>query len=312
MTETTELSPLELALQPFTCSVFWTNDEQSALWQFATFTIHLPEPVLVEGEPGEPVSMGVNLDGFDAEVLITLSPKLGRVKKQSRNDSEERWYYAASELEVTISRHEPAAAEGREPDHFRSVLLPEYRTAAIEAANRCAAFLRQRLWRSLFEAIERFESDLADPEAWVRNDISQRRRFAIADMDERLQDVQQAYCNGHYSPELAEALLAEAQQSILDKRLQRATLELSMACEVTVKRRIPSVAQLPEVIDDGFKGRYQAAYLGLSTLFAARDEITRQAGYFRFTSAQRREMQREQIKEWGASVACLRSWMAPR
>lgn len=312
MTETTELSPLELALQPFTCSAFWTNDEQSAMWQFATFTIQLPEPLLLEGEPGEPVSMGVNLDGFDAEVLLTLNPKLGRVKKQSRNDSDERWYYAACELEVTISRYEPATEEGRESDHFRNVLLPEYRTAAIEAANRCAAFLRYRLWRSLFEAIEQFESDLYDPEAWARHDISQRRRFFLTDMDERLQDVQQAYCNGHYSPELAEVLLSGAQQSILDKRLHRATLELSMACEVTIKRRIVTAEQLPEVIDDGFKNRYQAAYFGLNTLFKARDELTGQEGLFRFTSAPRRELQREQLKEWGASVTCLKGWLAPR
>lgn len=315
MIETTELTPLELALQPFTCSAFWTNDEQSARWQFATFTLRLPEPLLVEGVPGEPVSMGVNLEGFDAEVRLTLNPKLGRVKKEGGDEAQERWYYAATEMEVTVSRCEEAPGAALPKEYFKAELLPLYQTAAIEAANRSAAFLKYRLWSSLFAAMERFESDLADPAAWARNDISQRRRFTIAAMEGRLQDAQQAYFNGHYSPELAEVLLAEAQQSILERRLTRACLELSMACEVTVKQRIPSAEALPEAIDAGFKRRHESAYDGLRDLFQARDQLGGrggQGGHFHLLSARRRDVQRERLKEWGASVACLRTWMAPR
>lgn len=287
-------------------------DEQGGSWQFATFTIHLPEPVLVEGEPGEPVSMGVNLDGFDAEVLLTLNPELGRIKKQNRNEENERWYYAASEVEVTLSRRESAPDDQMQQDHFKTVLLPEYQAAAIEAANRSATFLKYRLWSSLFSAMERFESALADPDEWQRNNISQRRRFSITPMEDRLQEAQQAYHNGHDSPELADLLLVEAQQSILGQRLRRACLELTMACEVAIKQRIALAEQLKDAIDDGFKSRHQAAYIGLNTLFQARDDVAGRSGFFRFATAQRRDMQREQLKEWGASVTCLKNWVAPR
>lgn len=312
MNETTEKNPLDMVLQPLVCDSFWANEQQDVMWQFATFTIHLPEPVLVEGEPGEPISMGVNLEGFDAEVQLTLNPKLGRIRKQGRTGDEERWYYAASELEVTISRRE-APPEGKaQQEHFKRVLLTEYQAAAIEAANRSTAFLKYRLWSSLFAAMERFSNDYGDNGSGNRDDISQRRRFAIAAMDERLQDVQQAYLNGHYSPELADALLAGAQQSIIDKRLRRATLELTMACEVAIRQRVASVDHLKEAIDDGFKSRHQAAYIGLNTLFQARDEADDRRGFFRFTSTQRRDTQREQLKEWGASVTCLKKWLMPR
>ena len=311
MTATTEHSSLAAVLQPLASNALWANAQQDATWQFATFTIHLPEPVLVEGEPGEPVSMGVNLDGFYAEVLLTLNPELGRIKKQNRNEAPNenaRWYYAASEIEITISRREVQTQQ----DHFKTVLLPEYQAAAIEAANRSAVFLKYRLWSSLFSAMERFESALANRSEWERNSISQRRRFSITPMDERLQEAQQAYHNGHDSPELADLLLAEAQQSILGQRLRRACLELTMACEVAIKQRIALAEQLKDAIDDGFKRRHQAAYIGLNTLFQARDDVDGRSGFFRFATAQRRDMQREQLKEWGASVTCLKNWMALR
>lgn len=311
MNETTEQTLLDAVLQPLVCDSFWTTPQQDERWQFATFNIHLPEPVLVEGVPGEPIAIGVNLDGFDAEVLLTLNPTLGRIKKQERNDSEERWYYAATEIEVTISRREAVSAEQRQ-DHFKTALLPQYQAAAIEAANRCATFLKYRLWSSLLAAMERFNNDYGENSSGVRDDISQRRRFSIAAMDERLQDVQQTYFNGHYSPELADALLAEAQQSIIDKRLRRATLELTMACEAAIKQRLASVDHLKDAIDDGFKSRHQAAYIGLNTLFQARDEVGGRNGFFHFAPTRRRDMQREQLKEWGASVACLKNWLLPR
>jgi hypothetical protein len=310
MNETTEQALFDVVLQPLVCDSFWTTPQQDEVWQFATFTIHLPEPLLLEGAPGEPVAIGVNLDGFDAEVLLTLNPALGRIKKQQRGGGEERWYYAASELEVTISRREVAPEGKAQQEHFKAVLLPEYQAAAIEAANRSATFLKYRLWSSLFAAIERFSSDYGDDGSGRRDDISQRRRFSITPMAEQLQDAQQAYRNGHYGPELADALLVAAQQSILDQRLRRACLELTMACEAAIKRRIAAPEQLTEAIDDNFKSRHQAAYTGLNTLFQARDEVGGDAGFFRFTSTQRRDLRREQLKEWGASVTCLKNWLA--
>lgn len=301
---------LDQVFQPFTCSAFWAETEQSKTWLYSTFTINLPEPILVEGEPGEPISIGVNLENLDAEVLLNLNPALGRIKKQN----EERWYYAVTQLEVTVSGSEVLPSDVKDQqDYFNAQLAPKYQEAAVQACNRLSTFLNYRLWSSLFSAMERFSADFGgDPEtANAMDDLSQKPRFALHSMSEQEQANIQAYIGEQYSLELAEAFLAEAQQSILGKRSRRACLELSMACEAAVKKRIQSADVLQDVIHGSFKSQHQAAYIGINGLFHARDELNRcEGGFFTITSSAKRETIQEDLKEWGASVTCLSHWMA--
>lgn len=308
MKETTEQDVIEQLLRPYNYGAFFSDQAETAMWLYATFDINLPEAILVEGEPGEPISLGVNLEGFDAEVQLTLNPKLGRVKKSN----EGRWYYAVNEVSVTVSRHADLPDNVADKDEFfKNELLPEYQQAAIEAANRMAAFLRYRLWSSLFSAIERFMDDYGDPEnIKALEDISAHPRFRIQGGGDAFASSLQDYINENYSQGLAETFLQQAQDSISNKRTRRACLELTMACESFVQKRIPSVGQLADAIDGGFKSRHQAAYIDLNGLFQARDDACNQSeGFFNFTSESKRAESHERLMTWGASVICLRQWL---
>ncbi len=309
MKETTEQEIVEQLLKPYNYGAFFTDQAQTAVWLYATFNIHLPEALLVEGEPGEPISIGVNLEEFDAEVQLTLNPKLGRVRKSN----EGRWYYAMNEMSVTISRHAdlPEDIENHD-DYFGDELLPEYQQAAIDAANRLATFLRYRLWSSLFSAIERFKEDYGeDGRGKGAIDLSQQARFDIQYSEDGQLGPMQDYIAENFSDELADLFLIQAQQSILSKQSRRACLELTMACESFVKRRIPSAHMLADAIDDGFKSRHQAAYIDLRGLFQARDEAAQQTqGFFSVNSQTKREETHDNLMVWGASVTCLKQWLA--
>jgi len=308
MKETTEQDVIEQLLRPYNYGAFYTDKAESAMWLYATFDINLPEAILVEGEPGEPISLGVNLEGYDAEVQLTLNPRLGRVKKSN----EGRWYYGVNQVSVTISRHADLPDDVADKDEFfKNELMPEYQQAAIEAANRMAAFLRYRLWSSLFSAIEHFMDDYGDPEnPKALQDISTSPRFHIQGMSDEFANNLQDYVGENYSNELAEVFLEQAQDSIINKRTRRACLELTMACESFVKKRIPTAGQLVDAIDGGFKSRHQAAYIDLNGLFQARDDARKKSeGFFNFSSQAKRTEAHEHLMTWGASVICLKQWV---
>ncbi len=278
------------------------------MWLYATFKVSLPDAILVEGEPGETVSVGVNLGAYDAEVQLSLNPLPGRVKKG--NDG--GWHYLVNEVEVTVLRHTslPDGSDSRE-DVFKNELLPEYQLAAVQASNRLAVFLKHRLWRSLFSAMERFTADVAD----LGSSGGQEHGDTCFDIQVRPMadghvDFLQRYINENYSHELGQAFLDLAQQSIVGKCVRRACLELTMACESFVQQRIGAAQQLPEAIDDRFKSRHQAAYIDLNGLFQARDEAAKKRdGFFSISSQAKRQMSHENLMVWGASVTCLKQWL---
>jgi len=306
MKETIEQETFEQLLTPYHHGTFFRSDTESATWLYATFKINLPEAVLVEGEPGEAISIGVNLDGDDVDVQLSLNPQLGRVKK-GRDGG---WCYLVNEVDVTVLRcvDLPNGAESKD-DYFKHALLPQYQQAAIAATNRLVTFLKYRLWRSFFSAIGHF-ADAYDGNANALVDISTSPRFQIQAMADEQIDVLQKYIDENYSHELAGLFLAQAQQSIQNKRARRACLELTMACESFVKQRISVVNQLAGAIDDGFKSRHQAAYIDLNGLFQARDEAAKKGeGFFCLSSQAKRDERQENLMMWGASVTCLKQWL---
>ena len=267
------------------------------MWLLATYAVKLPQPVLVKSESGETVVMMVNLKGWDAEVTLMPTDRLGRIK-QPRDG---HWYYPVTELEITVTR------DGELGDEM------VHEEAARALIERLLVFMQFKVWHSLFEAIEKYlqffgpghkDADRDEPGRIVK--IEPQLQLVSGYEQQNMRD----YMSEYFSEGLARALLRDAKKSIECNRFRRACLELTMACEAALGMRLESASLVKASMGSVFINQHSQEYEHIVHLFQARDAIKHGGGgLFKFVSAAKKQRIQQDLTHWQGAVECLASWL---
>lgn len=263
------------------------------MWLFSTYEVKLPRPVLVRSASGAAVVMLINLKGWNAEVRLAPSTRLGRIKPAGGG-----WHYPVSQLEITVARDSELGDE---------MVHEEAARAMVE---RLLVFLRLRVRYSLFDAIDRYQQYYADPAAAQ----DAERRFETVPQLSRVADYTQNNMHGYmcelFSKALWRGLLSDASTSIAHGRSQRACLELTMACEAALGMRLESADLVKAGMGSVFKNQHSEAAEEIVRLFQARDAMRLSAnGLFKFVSAARWREIEGNLTRWQGAVECLADWL---
>lgn len=263
------------------------------MWLYSTYEVTLPCPVLVRSESGDAVVWQANLKGWDAEVTLTPSAGLGRIRPPAGGG----WFYPVSQLEITVAR------DGELGDEM------VHEAAALALVERLLVFLQLRLRHSLLEAVERYEQYYAYPDAEMPAGVRVIEPVLGLVGDYEQQNLHDYMCE-MFSKALCQGLLHDAAISIGRGRSRRACLELTMACETVMGMRLDSASLVDAGMGTVFMNRHSEEAREIVRLFQARDAMRQPgSGLFKFVFAAKRQEIENNLTRWQGAVECLVNWL---
>ncbi len=332
----------------------------------ATFQIRLQQPLRVKRAEDDPLDYTAGIEGFDVRLVLVRNGG-ARIGKKG----EVHAVRVVTQIHVSVSRDEgsappdvPANEKGGRNFTERAPWFGErqrkYSSVVAEAVNRVMSFFKYEINTPHLREVSEHDPEFMNP-VWTDGNGAELEpgilEFTsrilppagpslLGEKDFTEGDDAKLRCGLRAKPDIEtyREFLSDAQTSILDDKLDRAVLEMAIACEVAVKVAVKAAfsakdaeagalyeylenqrkigVRVLDLIDgiakvvfgESFKTDVDpAAYEHVDLLFRARNNVAhRGQAVYRDYGGDEQQVDRQTLEAWWPSVDRLVKWIAKK